>query len=121
VRVAKEPAYDEIRKELAERAADHGVLKLATLIQRREEEERKSESKKPAAPTAAASEKPSQAAAKPALPAGAGAGTRTAAIGPAGPASEITGGEGEEDLRRPDREEALRVLADLVVLQPKQS
>ncbi len=120
VRVAKEPAYDEIRKELAERAEDHGKLKLATLIQRREEEERKSEAKKAAETGAKPGEKPSQASAKPQVAGGAGA--LTASIGPASPASEITGEEAEdEDLPRPDLEEAIRVLADLVTLQPKQS
>lgn len=120
-RVAKEPAYDEIREELAERASDHGLLKLATLIQRREEEERESEAKKATSAQTNGASKTS--ASKPTASSGAaGSGGRTAAIAPANPASEITGEELEdEEAPRPDREEALRVLADLVTLQPKRS
>jgi carboxyl-terminal processing protease len=121
-RVAKEPAYEDIRDELAERDADHGQLKLATLIQRREAEERESEAKKAAAASGGAGEK--QAGTKPTASAGgAAAGGRTAAIAPPGPGSEITGDDelDEDEAPRPDREEALRVLADLVTLQPKRS
>ncbi len=120
-RVSKAPAYDEIRKELAERDADHGQLKLATLIQRREEEERKSEEEKKTA-DASAPAKPKQAAAMPAATTGGAGAGRTAAIAPTSPGSDITGElDEDEELPRPDREEALRVLADLVTLQPKQS
>jgi carboxyl-terminal processing protease len=103
LRVAKEPAYDEVRKELAERASDHGRLKLSTLIQRREEEERRDARNKQASASVAG-------------------GGRTAAIAPAAPGSEFDG-EPKDDAEpaRPDRDEALRVLADLVLLQPKQS
>jgi carboxyl-terminal processing protease len=124
VRVAKEPAYEEIRQELAERESDHGMLKLATLIQRREKEERESEDKKAEAKPGAAEKAVQAAATKPAAATGgASAGARTAAIGPTSPASEITGEveDEDEDPPRPDREEALRVLADLVTLQPSRS
>jgi carboxyl-terminal processing protease len=119
-RVARDPDYDEIREELAERDADHGKLKLATLIQRREEEERESEERKAAA-KAEGGEK--TAAVKPtAATGGAGGGGRTAAIAPTSPELEITGEEAsDEEAPRPDREEALRVLADLVTLLPKRS
>lgn len=120
-RVAKSPAYAEIRKELAEREADRGKLQLATLIQRREQEERESEQKK-VADAAAGNAKPPQTAAKPATATGTASGGRTAAIAPTNPASDIIGADPEpEELPRPDREEALRVLADLVTLLPKQS
>jgi carboxyl-terminal processing protease len=118
-RVAKEEAYDEIREELAERAADHGTLRLATLIQRREDEERKSEAHKSADAKPVAGEKGQKQAAG---TGGAANGGRTAAIAPANPTSEITGeAADDEEAPRPDREEALRVLADLVTLQPKRS
>ena len=117
-RIAKASAYEEIREELAEREADHGKLKLATLIQRREEEERESAAKKPAEKTAG-----DKTAAKPTPGTGGAApGGRTAAIAPAGPGSDITGAEvDDEEAPRPDLDEALRVLADLVTLQPKRS
>jgi carboxyl-terminal processing protease len=120
LRVARDPDYDEVREELAQRAADHGQLKLATLIQRREEEERESEQKKAAAKSNGGDK---TAAVKPAAGAGgASGGGRTAAIGPANPELEITGEEAsDEEAPRPDREEALRVLADLVTLLPKRS
>jgi carboxyl-terminal processing protease len=119
-RVAKEPAYDEIREELAEREADHGKLRLATLIQRREQEERESESKKAATAKNGGGEKPGAKSA--AGSGGAPNGGRTAAIAPAGPGTDITGEAGSDDeAPRPDRDEALRVLADLVSLQPKRS
>jgi carboxyl-terminal processing protease len=123
VRVAKEPAYDEIREELAERAADDGMLKLATLIQRREKEERESTAKKPDAKPGTPERAGQTAAAKPTAATGsASAGGRTAAIAPSNPTLEITGEVDEdEELPRPDREEALRVLADLVTLQPSRS
>jgi len=110
-RIAKEPAYEEVRKELAERESDHGRLKLSTLIQRREEEERRDARKKQAAANA-----------KPSAGAGAAGGARTAAIGPPAPGSDFDA-EASDDAEppRPDRDEALRVLADLVALQPKQS
>jgi carboxyl-terminal processing protease len=115
VRVAKDLAYDSIRRELAERESDHGKLKLATLIQRREEEEREAAGKKTASedktPVASATGG-----------AGAAGGARTAAISPTSPGSEITGDEAANDaLPRPDRDEALRVLADLVSLEPPRS
>ncbi|MFI5318365.1 MAG: carboxy terminal-processing peptidase [Myxococcota bacterium] len=122
-RVAKDAAYDAIRKELAERAADHGKLKLATLIQRREEEEREAAAREGAAAATGADAKPAAPSAKPvASNGGATGGNRTAAIGPASPASDIMGEATEsEEAERPDRKEALRVLADLVLLEAKKS
>jgi carboxyl-terminal processing protease len=123
LRLARDVAYQGIQADLAEREADAGKLKLATLIQRREEDERE----EAAAETASASEpgaKPAATAATPApAPAsGAAAGPgKTAAIAPPAPSPKLTGDDEKEEDKRPDIDEALRVLADLVSLQPKQS
>jgi hypothetical protein len=118
-RVAKEPAYDEIRQELAERDADHGKLQLSTLIERREKEEREADARKK---TTASTTGTSGGGGKPLAAATAGGPGRTAALNPQTPGSELSDERDEdEELPRPDREEALRVLADLVTLQPKQS
>jgi carboxyl-terminal processing protease len=116
-RVARDPDYERIREELAEREADHGKLKLATVILRREEEEREAEERRTTDGKNGSGGKSAQAPGQ----APAVGGGLTAAIGPATPGSEITGEDAEEEAPRPDRKEALRVLADLVTLQPSRS
>ncbi len=122
LRLEREPAYQEIRADLAEREADGGKLKLATLIQRREEDEREEAAEK-AGSVAAADGTPSAAvAAAPPSASGSAAGPgKTASVAPAAPAQKLTGDDENEPDKRPDIDEALRVLADLVSLQPKQS
>jgi carboxyl-terminal processing protease len=121
LRVSREPAYEEIREELAERAADAGKIKLATMIQRREQEEAESEEKK----TASTASKPgvSKPGVSKPVPSGAAGPGQTASVGPIAPKPSVTGEPEDEDEepKRPDVDEAVRVLADLIALQPKRS
>jgi len=118
LRVSREPGYEKIREELAERAADAGKLKLATMIQRREKEEAEAEARKKE--EAAAAPNPVPPVAK-ATPGGAPAPGRTAAVAPVAPRPSLTGDDESEEPKRPDLDEAVRVLADLVTLQPPRS
>ena len=118
LRLARDVAYQEIQADLAEREADAGKLKLATLIQRREEDERDEAAEK----VGSASEPGAKPAATAAPASGSAAGPgKTAAIAPPAPSPKLTGDDEKEEDKRPDVDEALRVLADLVSLQPKQS
>ena len=121
LRLARDVAYQEIQADLAERDSDGGKLKLATLIQRREEDEREEAAEK-AGSAAGPGAKPGATAAIPAPASGTAAGPgKTAAIAPLAPSPKLTGDDEKEEDKRPDVDEALRVLADLVSLQPKQS
>ncbi|MDX1649166.1 MAG: hypothetical protein R3263_04860, partial [Myxococcota bacterium] len=85
-RTAEDPFFVEVRETLAERAADDGVVRLAELIAEREE-----------ARTASA--------------------TRVGGGSPGeDTASVASTPDDDEDERSPQVEEALRVLADLVLL-----
>jgi carboxyl-terminal processing protease len=121
LRVAQDPLFQEIKADLAERAGDQGKVKLATVIERRAEDEKKEALHKPksdAAPAGKPAPAPPLAAAKPS--AGAAGRGLTAAVGPTAPRENLGDDEEEEDAR-PDLDEALRVLADLVALQPQPS
>lgn len=124
LRVAKDPLFEEIKADLAERAGDQGKVKLATVIERREEDEKQeaaSKAKPAATPAGKPAPAPPMAVAKPSVGGGGAGPGLTAAVAPTAPRENLTADPDEEEDARPDLEEALRVLADLVVLQPKQS
>lgn len=101
-RVAGDAAFREIEEKLAKRAQEDDVIHLAEFIKEREEEE------------AEAAEKNGKTASKPDEKAGA---AKPAPAGASAPAKKTAAAEEEKPEPTPQRQEALRILADLVDLQ----
>ncbi len=116
LRVSRDPMFDQIRTDLAERQADKGKVKLSALIARREAEEKKDSDA--AKPEGAAKAKSGTAAATPSAGGAATTGL-AAAVRPSGAPDDL--GAEKADEPRPDLDEALRVLGDLIVLETAQS
>ena len=122
IRIARNEEFLEINEKLAKRAQEDDVIHLAEFIKEREEEEAEAKAKEEpgAAKNGASAVKPGAGAAKPAAGAKPGApvngaakpDARTGAASGAKPAADEEAPE-----PTPQREEALRILADLVELQ----
>lgn len=94
-RVADDPDFEEIREKIAEREADDGILRLGEIIAERRERRAEEEAEK--AEAAEAAQEPESAEAELAQ---AGADSNT----------------GDDEEPSPQQQEALRILADLVLL-----
>lgn len=120
-RIARNEEFIEINQKLAKRALEDDVIHLAEFIKERKEEEAaaKADSKKSESSSAQANPKPdakADANGKSAAPHGTGSTAKPGASSPSGTAKPKSN-KAEKPEPTPQREEALRILADLVELE----